>query len=284
MEDRAGKREEDAVLRVTGPLQAIKNGPCPRNTNVLRSVHMRSTDRHLIRLGLSPAAAAAYAALVERGASGVADLAKATGKYRPAVYAALAELAERKLTTTSRKGRRLVYAAQSPSLLRQVLDAQQEKLGAVIADLEEIHGRNGSRPKLTMYEGRRGFGAAYERIIRALPKGGIIRRIESPGDDHGKIRRYYPPFYHERAGMKGDIDKLVITSARIAAARRKNLNRTVRAVPETISPLDQQVTLLIAGNFAAVFDYETETAFVIENKRLASLMETLFKLGWDRLR
>ncbi len=245
---------------------------------------MKSSNRHLIRLGLTPAAAAVYVALVERGASGVADIAKATGKYRPAVYAALAELAERKLTATARKGRRLLYTAQSPSLLRQLLELQQEKLGLTIAELEECYGRNDARPKLTVYEGRQGFSTAYERIVRGLPKGGVIRRVESLGDDHAKIRRYYPRIYQERAGADGDIDKLVITSKRIAAARRKTLNRTSHTFPDTLGPLDQQVTLLVAGSMAAIFDYETETAFVIDNNRVASFIEKIFTLGWEAAR
>ena len=243
-----------------------------------------ATDRYLIRLGLSPAAASVYAALIERGASGVADIAKATGKYRPAVYAALAELAERKLTVTSRKGRRLLYAAQSPSLLRQLLETQQEKTGQAIAKLEEAYGRHDARPKLTTYEGKQGFRAAYERIVRGLPKGGVIRRVESLGEDHARVRPYYSELYRKRASWTGDIDKLVITTASIHSSRRKTLNRTSRPVPDSFGPFDQQVIFLVAGNIAAVFDYETETAFVIENKRVAAFMEKVFALGWESLK
>ena len=61
------------------------------------------------------------------------------------------------------------------------------------------------------------------------------------------------------------------------------LERAVKVIPEGSDLFAYNVTELIYGTKIAFVDYNTESAFIIENPVIAAFQERLFKLLYQRL-
>ncbi|MBI5466614.1 MAG: hypothetical protein HY975_00150 [Candidatus Kerfeldbacteria bacterium] len=232
-------------------------------------------------LGLAQAEAVIYIALLQNGAQHVSGLARLTRLYRPTIYRALTSLEQRQLLTEETVGRRTMYAAEAPKNLRGVAEALTQGVAGTITELEALR-QPQAVPSVRTYHGRAGIGRVYEEIVDATKRGGVIYRYESPRDHH-RSKTYYPPRYRERAIRAREIEKFVITNEKTHRNRRSVLERLSRFVPAKVDSFDYDVTMVIYSGGLAIIDYQTETATLIVNSRLANFQRQLFRLLFDQL-
>jgi sugar-specific transcriptional regulator TrmB len=248
--------------------------------SVLMSVHTMLSSRNAFKqLGFSRIAEVSYLALLQRGACSVADLAKRTGKHRPAVYKAISELLSANMITRVTKGKRLLYKAESPSELSVIAKRSTEAVDTSLPELLSVFHRNQEKPNISFFEGKEGIATAYEQLLSSMPKGEAIYRYESP-EDYSRNKRYYPSLYWKRAGSDGDIDKYVITNKKTHDKRHVNINRLSKAVN---IPFENNITQIIGNGKVIFIDYTTETSIMIENDRFADFQKSIFKMFFERL-
>ena len=233
----------------------------------------------LTQFGFSPVAEQIYFTLLKKGACTIAELAKRTGKHRPAVYKALPELISANLVAKSTKGKRIIYKAESPSALSVFIKQQTESVDAVLPKLIEAFNHKDQKPHISFFDGKEGIATVYEQLLSSAKKGDVIYRYESP-KDYTRNKRYYPSLYWKRAGSAGDIDKFVITNKKTHEQRHVNINRYSKAVN---IPFENNITQIIGNGKVIFIDYDTETAIMIENERFADFQTSIFKMLFERL-
>lgn len=243
---------------------------------------MKNADL-LVSLGLTRAEAAVYLALLDSHRSSVAEIARSTGIERPTVYRALPSLVARGLVGKVRVGKRIMYVAESPSVLSALADDIAAKVQDSVPDLMRRYDGSMCRPIVRYFEGKEGIHHVYDEMIRRLKKGDAIYRYESPKSFKG-LKGYYPPIYLKRAtGPEGQFEKYVITNAATVGKRVERLWRHVKAIPASYDAFDHNITELIYKDCVAFIDYDTETATVIENRRFADFQLKIFKLLFGKL-
>jgi len=79
---------------------------------------------------------------------------------------------------------------------------------------------------------------------------------------------------------------MVITSNELMKfkSNKKVLNREMIGIPKKYDLFEDNITKVIYGNKVAIFDYNSETSFVIENKKFADFEKKIFKLLFKYLR
>ncbi len=250
------------------------------NCTILSTI-MKSIN-YLQSLGVSSLGDKLYASLLKQKSASVSELARLTGKHRPAVYKAISELVAAGLVSPSKQGKRLTYRAESPMILFNLHKKQSERLNELIPKYVKMFERKDQTPKITVLEGKRGIATAYEQLMTNLEKKGRIYRAESPSQ-YGANKKYYPLAYWRRANSKGDVDKFVITNEKTNLKRRKTLNRFSKSVSKKEGEFEQDITQLIVNNKVVFIDYQTETVIMIENPRLAAHQQHLFKSLFEKL-
>jgi sugar-specific transcriptional regulator TrmB len=222
-----------------------------------------------------------YETLLRKGDLNINELAKTTGKYRPAIYSALPKLISSALVTEVKKGKRKYYHSLLPTALLGVIRNTKSELLRSIDEINRHLKERINRPKLTVFDGKEGIRSLFEYLISSAAAKDTIYRFESPRD-YIRAKKYYPALYWKRAGAKGDLNKFVLTNPETDERRHKNLNRFSKAVPIN-KGFDYNITQLVLQDKVAFIDYDTNTALLMENKRFAEFQRTIFKLLYEFL-
>lgn len=192
----------------------------------------------LRKIGFSDIADNIYSILLAHDNCSIAELARLTGKYRPAIYKALPELISKRLVRGLVRKKRIVYDAESPLTLSVLFKKQAEDMNRALPELLSEHQRKCKKPKISILEGKDGIESTYTYLIALSKRGEKLYRYESP-KNYKRNKQYYPQLYMKRAGAVGDIDKYVITNTETHQMRHKNLNRFSKSIG---IPFDENIT------------------------------------------
>lgn len=239
-----------------------------------------SKDKLLFNYGLSENEAKIYLALLEKGPGTVSDIAKNTGLHRPTVYNHLPYLQTKGLLTTARKVKRVLYVAESPKKLERLLDQINIEARALLPELVETFEKRKHKPVVKFYEGRQGIREVFDDILNTLKKGDVFYRYSSRKEPMNDW--YLPKDYRKRRDAK-QLERLVIANETYAKGKKTRFERQIKIVPESVDPFDYDVTLIIYADKIAMIDFNSDTAFVMENPKFARFQQALFQLLYKNL-
>lgn len=245
-------------------------------------VHFMKIDELLNTLGLQKLESTVYLAILEKGTASIADITRATGLHRPTVYRVLPILAQKNLVSALSHGKRRLYVAESPHRLKTLVDNISGELDKVLPDLVGMYDNRNPRPKMKFYEGKKVVTWVYEDVLASCKKGDVFYRYESPRD-YVKNDRYLPPAYIERICRKKEIEKFVVTNEKAAKTKPKVIERISRFVPKQYDLFEYDITQIIYNNKVAFIDFNTNTAWIIENPMFAKFQRQVFKLLFGKL-
>ena len=243
--------------------------------------HTKLTQ-HLVALGLTDEEGAVYLALLEMGLGNVSDIATRLTMHRSKTKASLERLKELGMVSMHQKGKRILYTPEHPEGLRNSIARQQAHLEEVLPQLVECFQKQSIQPVVRFFSGKAGITEVYHDLLRSLKKGEVFFRYESP-EDFKTQDAYLPRAYFERICDKKEIDKFVITNDVTARTKPTRLERSIKVVPLTFDPFIYNVTHIIYANKVAFLDFDTQTAWIIENQRFATFQRQLFKLLYHKL-
>lgn len=128
---------------------------------------MRDISPILQSLGLLDSEIKTYLAGLELGPSTAVDLAKTTKLSRQATYTAMDSLMHRGLMSSVTRGKKRLYAAESPDKLLAYARRRESEMKTRIRDLEQAVPElklqvGGQRPAVRMFEGKEGLRAIIE--------------------------------------------------------------------------------------------------------------------------
>ena len=230
--------------------------------------------------GLSKNEAKIYLSLMEKGQGTVSDIAKNTGLHRPTVYKFLPDLQAKGLLATTRKGKRTHFLAESPKKLERLLDQKTIEARELLPELAETFEKHKHTPVVKFYDGRQGIREVFDDILFNLKRGEIFYRYSSRKEPMNDL--YLPKDYRKRRDAK-QLERFVIASEGYAKKKKTRLERQIKIVPESFDPFDYNITLIIYADKVAMIDFNSDTAFIIENTKFAFFQRALFQLLYKNL-
>ncbi len=120
--------------------------------------------------GLSENEANVYVAALELGQATVQEIGKKSGVKRTTVYIALEGLKEKGLASQTKKGKKTLFSAEEPEGLLALSQRRAFALKDILPELKALNNMAGAKPKVRFYEGREGYVAVYENILKDKPK------------------------------------------------------------------------------------------------------------------
>ncbi len=233
-------------------------------------------------LGLTDSEISVYTYLLERGSAlSISDIAKGVGSFRPIIYKSLGVLLEKGLTSAALKGRRKLFIAEHPERLREILQDISANIEDVLPDLEAVYHKPEEGPSIKLLEGKRGISSVYSDIVNSLKRGDAFYRYTS-SNDLAKAKEYLPKEYREKRDRK-NLERYVIRNQATGTKERPDLNRNTKIIPFDFDLFDQNIIQFIYGNKVAIVDLNTQTSFIIENKKFADFQMKIFKLLYSKL-
>ncbi|NQV88160.1 MAG: hypothetical protein HQ402_01205 [Parcubacteria group bacterium] len=236
----------------------------------------------LEKLGLTKNESAIYLALLEIGTANISKISERTSIHRPLIYKAIPSLLQKNLITESKKQKGSVYSAEPPNRLESLFDDLTIDFFEILPDLEDTYGKHESKPRVRFLEGKDGTKRIFDDVVRSLKKGDVFYRYSSNKDGNEKKDKYLPRIYRKMRDDK-KLQRQVITNSQTAVHKKPSLDRFTKVMPDDFGPFEHNVTEIIYGNKVAYIDYNTETAMVIESKRIAEFQKQIFQTFYKKL-
>jgi sugar-specific transcriptional regulator TrmB len=236
----------------------------------------------LEKLGLTKNESAIYLALLDMGTSTISKISEKTSIHRPLIYKAIPSLLEKKLITETQKAKSVVYGAEPPNRLETLFDDLKVDFFEILPDLEDSYSSSEKRPKIRFLEGKDGTKRIFDDVVRSLKKGDVFYRYSSNKDGNEKKDKYVPKIYRKMRDEK-KLQREVITNEQTSIHKKPSLDRFAKVMPKDFGPFEHNVTEIIYGDKVAYIDYNSETAMIIESKRIADFQRQIFQTLYKKI-
>lgn len=240
-------------------------------------------SKSLENIGFTANEANVYVALLELGRGTVAKIAERAKINRTTGYNLLSTLVQRGMVSSSGKGARQEYVAESPDRLVAYMKKEAEDLVAnlsaassLVPELKSIHNLS-ERPRVRFYEGKEGLESVYEDTLTSHE---AIRAYATVDDMHKTLPDYFPKYYQRR--VKEDIAiRAIIPATEIGKDRalkdRSELRETALVPPDAFYFTPE---INIYDNKVMIASWREKLGIIIESAEIADAMKKIFELAW----
>jgi len=238
----------------------------------------------LQNIGLSENEAKIYISLLEKWSHTISGIAEISWCNRMQVYESIKRLSSLQLVWESIKWKRKYYFAENPENLENMFYEQKLSFQSTIALLSEKYEKKLAKPELRTFYTQDAMKHIFFDVVKTLNKWDTYYRYSSR--KHDKLRGFMSNDYKTLRDKK-EIQRMVITSDELKRLKEQwenKLNRDIVAIPKLYDLFDDNVSKIIYANKVAIIDYESETSFIIENKKFADFEKKIFKLLFSYLR
>lgn len=123
--------------------------------------------RGLMALGLTETESRFYLAALELGQASVREISEKAGLTRTSAYDIYARLLDQKLVAevANDSGRAILVTAEPPEQLRSMFEQRRRRLSDLLPELESLHNRSRSKPRIRFYQGLEGIKAVMEETL-----------------------------------------------------------------------------------------------------------------------
>ncbi|MBP7006073.1 helix-turn-helix domain-containing protein [Patescibacteria group bacterium] len=244
---------------------------------------MATNWSHLLKaLGLSESEAAIYLAALECGPSSVQDLAKKAHVSRVTTYAVIETLSARGLMSSVEKGKKHLFAAESPERLVSRMQTRVKEMEATLHEVQDaIHElklmQRGEKPVVRMFEGDEAMKAIYEDLAATRPT-----HIDELGN-LDELRKFVT-IDHVTKQLEAGLKKAKRRCLYITKETRENSQQDGEA-RRFLSDKEYHAhgDVLIYDKKIAVSSYRGKMISVlIESQEIADTLRALFHLAWEK--
>lgn len=239
----------------------------------------------LQQLGLSDKEAATYLAILKLENASPHQIAAEAAIERTTVYKILEELAIKGLVAKSIKGTRLVYSAESPENLKQMVERQNHLVEKIFPTLLAFQGKNKKRPNIRYYDNIEGIKKVLIDSLNSTEK---VRRdfasVESIVDFLGQT--FIDHQIEQRVAKGIEVRSLRSIASKESVdekdwslrASNKDVLREARYLNEKF--IFEQV-IIIYDQTVSIFSSKKESfALQIDSRELSQAMKVLFDIAW----
>lgn len=239
--------------------------------------------KSLENIGFTKNEAGVYVALLELGRGTVAKIAERAGINRTTGYNLLSTLVQRGMVSSSGKGARQEYVAESPDRLVAYMKKEAEDLvanlssaSALVPELKSIHNVS-ERPKVRFYEGKEGLESVYEDTLTSHE---TIRAYAAVDDMHKTLPEYFSKYYQRRVKENIAI-RAIIPATAVGKDRaekdRAEMRETALVPSETFSFTPE---INIYDNKVMIASWREQLGIIIESAEIADAMKKIYELAW----
>lgn len=236
-------------------------------------------EESLHKYGLTHKQSRLYVAALKTGPAPLQKIASEAKLGRTNAYDAIHALVARGLISIAPEGKKKMFVAQPPKMLKKLLREQELELDELIPQLETFNAQTEIKPKILFYPGVEGYKMAYEDSLTAPDK--KLFGIFSTQDIWEVLGRPYADDMVDRRVKKGISLRVIRSKARetsnVYPSSAGNL-RDLRIVP---SGMDFPVTTYVYGNKVMILSSKKEMfGMIIESADIAAAHRNYFEALW----
>jgi len=239
-------------------------------------------------IGLNEKEIRIFMATLERGEQPASVIAKYVQLPRNTARFILDRLVEKGLVKKLLRANTQRYAAEEPKNLVNILEKRRVDETAVIdqkilmlqgvmAELETHYASQGSKTKVTFYEGNEGLIKVYEDTLTSSE---TLRSFASFDSLHGILPDYFKTYFERR--MKKKIHMRSIhpdtPMARESASHDKEVDRESRLVPADRYSFSPEIQ--IYDGKLSITSLKEKLGIIIESREIYEAMAVIFELAW----
>jgi predicted transcriptional regulator len=225
----------------------------------------------LLSAGLTEREAEAYLELFNFEETTATQLAKVTKEHRTNIYDSLNGLIKKGLITFTIKNNVKYYKVTEPQNLLEFIREKEDKIQKIIPELQKKLSLPKEKPLVEIYEGKEGFKAILNKMIREK------KTIFGIGASEEWEKRF--PIKLSQYMKLREENKIQAKLLYVKGTQTTNhkLNE-VRFLP---TEFQQPSTIAIFGDYVAVFMWtEPLVATLTKSKELSKSFEKYFELLW----
>lgn len=238
-------------------------------------------------LGLSPNEAKIYEALVEKGESSISDIAAFAGVHRRNVYDSIQRLIEKGLCFEIFSKAENHYCAVDPGKLSELVAEKQQKLSAIMPDLQKKFHQQMNLEEAYIYRGYEGLKNIWRDMVRV---GKPIHTIGARGQWFDKRLVADKEAFFKEANRKKlmfyNLFDFNMKEARPDIVEHFGAKLEYHFLPKAYNT---NSTINIFGDYVVTYTgvvlgqmNENTTFFVLRSKDLAESYRTWFWYMWEQ--
>lgn len=234
----------------------------------------------LNELGVNRSKADVYLACLELGRAKVSVIANKAGVPRTTANEILEQLAKKGLIIKIRRGRTLIFEAESPTKLKLLLKEQEHRLDEAMPELKLLFNTAGIRPRIRFYEGVEGIKEVLKDTLTVKNK--ILRGILSMEDLYqipGK--KFMDEYVSKRIanGIRLQVIRSELKEVGETWPSSQKENRELRYAPmQMIFPM----TLYLYDNKVGVIGTKKENfGIIIDSEDFYHTLKNFFEITWE---
>lgn len=240
-----------------------------------------SNNNLLTLLGYSNNENTVYQSLLQSGPANISAISKNTGIYRPAIYRLLPHLINDGLISRVVHGKITHYTAESPQRLTEKIADKKMSLEQDFQAMLKISAKQPEQPIIKYLKGKQGIRSVFDDVVDSLNNHDVYYRYSSRRDTTDGNQYLSAHYYAERT--RKQIERFVISGQKINRQKKPRLERAVKEIPANLDLFEYDINLIIYANKVAVIDYNSETAFIVENTMFAEFQKKLFLILYHKL-
>lgn len=231
-------------------------------------------------IGLTPAEAKVYIALLELGPSKTGPIIEKSGLQSSVVYTSIAKLMERGFVSSIKEGKINRYQASDPKNIVRYMDEKKQHIEALIPRLLTKQSMSREASQAALFRGIRGV---RQILYELLDSGGKSHHTMGSSKESLMLGDAWWVNYHKKRAAKGIQAKLVFNeSLREWQAEEKYPKSEVRYTRQGFEPLTE--TIIRNDKVGIIIWTEKPIGVLIHNKTVADSYDKFFELIWKTAR
>jgi sugar-specific transcriptional regulator TrmB len=237
----------------------------------------------LIDIGLNPAEAQAYLAMIAIGPSNMAKIAYTAEIKRPTMYGIVENLIGKGLARIELKGWKKLFVAENPEKLKSILEQRKEKLEDKLPAFLALYNLEESGATIKYYKGLEAVKSAYDLMLKDLrPKDYYL--VLSDTERWTNLNDYFVKFVERRAKLPIQTRLILQDNEKAHYYKKyeKIFNFQVKLLP-TKRKLTTNLNITSHKVLIHTFS-EPTSAFIIETKDIILMHQEMFETLWENLK
>jgi len=238
----------------------------------------------LAELGMPEKPALVYLLLLRSKRMSVAEITRSAQLKRATCYEYLDLLLKKEFIVRVPVGKRILYAAVSPSKILLRFKRESRKVEQVLMQLTTVHDAAVHKPKITFYEGKREIKHIYEEVFKTL---GQAQSIFPPTTFFESFTEEEYSEFDKIAGNHAFVSRDLIVPdkfyKKVMEMRAKNVPIEKKSSKKLPQSFKTNVDVLIFNDKVALISLRDLSAIVIENKDIAELFQSMHSHIWKTL-
>lgn len=238
----------------------------------------------LQQFSLTENEAKVYLALLELGSASVQAASRKSIIKRTTIYTLIDSLKQKGLVSETQKGAKTFFNASDPETLLLLSGRRHQELKKVLPELKSIYNAAAHKPKVMFQEGKEGYLAVYESILKDAPKELLV--ISSYDDFCKHVdEKYEADWTQRRIAKKIYLRWLDFKTPLTLAmkAKDKESHRQISFLPDEFK--FQSIMFLYGQKVILVSGRQKEfNAVVIENDEFSQMHQQIFEMLWRKVK